>query len=276
MDPHVLLLIGAGLVAGYVAGLVGVGGGIIFTPVLLFYFRHLGVAPEVIAPLTVGTSLFCTLIAGTASAWFQYRRRSVDTGVALVTGLASVVAFYPMTRFVTTRPWYNEQALALVFSGVLLAVVAQMLLRKPPPVAPTSPAAVLSTGRKAGASGLTGVVAGTLSAAVGVGGGVIMVPAFHNQLHLPMAHATGTSSAAIVLISLVGLASYATAAGGVPLPASAVGYVDAFHALLLALPAVVTARYGVRTAHRIDQNRLRWSFALVAVLVVIRLVWSAL
>lgn len=273
---HVLLLIVAGLGAGYVAGLVGVGGGIIFTPVLLFYFRHLGVAPQVLSPLTVGTSLFCTLIAGTASAWFQHRRRSVDLGIATVTGLASVLAFYPMTRFVTTQPWYNERVLVLLFSGVLLVVVARMVLRKAAPATPEAPEPILPPLWKTGVSGLIGIIAGMLSAAVGVGGGVIMVPAFHHRLQLPMARATGTSSAAIVLISLVGIVSYATAAEGSPVPATALGYVDAGHALLLALPSVLTARYGVRTAHRIHPRTLRWSFALVALLVVIRLVWSVL
>src|SRR5690606_40836966 len=84
MDPSsLLILVGAGFAAGFIAGLVGVGGGVIFAPVLFFYYQGVGIDDSVIAPLTIGTSLLCTLIAALVSARAQYRRGAVSSTIAL-------------------------------------------------------------------------------------------------------------------------------------------------------------------------------------------------
>jgi len=67
MWTDALLLLIAGAAGGFVGGLVGVGGGLIFAPVLFFYFEASGIAPEFVAPLTIGTSLFCTMIVAVSS-----------------------------------------------------------------------------------------------------------------------------------------------------------------------------------------------------------------
>src|SRR5690554_5382699 len=108
MQPtYLLLLLGIGLLGGLLAGLVGVGGGIVFAPVLFFYFQALGVPASVVTPPTLGTSLFCTLLASLSSAWFRYRRQAVVPAVALGAGLCSALAITLTTRYVTTQPWYN-------------------------------------------------------------------------------------------------------------------------------------------------------------------------
>src|SRR5690606_9837691 len=98
MDPSSALpLAGAGLAAGFLAGLVGVGGGIVFAPVLFFYFEHIGIAPEIIAQLTLGSSLFCVLIATLAGATFHYRNQAVDMRVAITVGILSSIAIAIVT-----------------------------------------------------------------------------------------------------------------------------------------------------------------------------------
>lgn len=272
----VLLLLGAGLAGGFVAGLIGVGGGIIFAPVLFFFFEGIGISAEVIAPLTIGSSLFCTLLASLASGWFQLRKRAVLRQVALRVGLFSAVAVFLMSRFVTTQPWYDGTAFQVVFSCILLVVVARMVLTRPRQEVP--PARAVGVRRSFGWPLLagTGTVAGAVASAAGVGGGVVLVPAYHHGLRLPMHTSVGTSSATIVLISAVGVVNYMVMGWGVAGPATAVGYVDAGHGLLLALPALVTARLGVWTAHRINTRALRLSFALIAAVVAVRLLWRAL
>lgn len=274
IDPsHLLLLVGAGLAAGYVAGLIGVGGGIIFAPVLFFHFQAIGIDAVAIAPLTIGSSLFCTLIAALVSAWAQYARDSVVTRIALYVGLFSALAVFLMTRYVTTQPWYDGTAFQVVFSAVLLFVIGRMV------IAPShSPSA-----RRTDGIGLslpllatTGSVAGAVASAAGVGGGVVLVPAYSHFMRLPIHLATGTSSATIVIISLVGVATYAMLGQGAPVPDLAVGYVDGVRSLLLAVPSMLTARLGVWTAHRINTRALRLSFAGLAGVVAVRLLWDAL
>src|SRR5690554_2133995 len=105
MDPlGYLLLVAAGLAAGFIAGLIGVGGGIIFAPVLFFYYQAIGVDPAVVTQLTIGSSLLCTLIAALMSTWVQHRKGAIVPRVALQVGVFSAVAVILMTRFVTTQP----------------------------------------------------------------------------------------------------------------------------------------------------------------------------
>ncbi|QXD17041.1 sulfite exporter TauE/SafE family protein [Rhodocaloribacter litoris] len=272
-----LLLFLAGLAAGFLGGLVGVGGGIIFAPVLLFYYRSAGVPPEVLAPLTIGTSLLCTFVVAVASAWFQHRRRAVEPRVALFAGLSSAAAVFAMTRFVTTQPWYDATVFQIVFSLLLLATVVQMI--RPPRHGRVPPEAEGTPSRdRVPWPALFGVgaAAGAVASAVGVGGGVVLVPAYHHLLRLPIHRAVGTSSATIPLIALLGVVGYAIAGSDATVPGTALGYVDAGRALLLALPALFSARLGVWTAHRIDTRALRLSFAVVAVFVALRLLYGAL
>ena len=127
---HIVLLVSGGFAAGFVAGIVGVGGGIIFAPVLYFYFESLGVSDATIAPLVIGSSLFCTLVASLASSYFHQHRGAVDWTIAFKVGAGSSVAVFLMTRFVTTQPWFNGDVFKVAFSIVLLAVVGRMVFGK--------------------------------------------------------------------------------------------------------------------------------------------------
>lgn len=268
------LLVTIGLFAGFLAGLVGIGGGIIYVPVLFFYFEHTGVPVDIITPLTLGTSLLCTLIAGGSSAWFQLRRRAVELRTAVVVGLFSAAAIVLTTYFITTQPWYSPTIFQILFSLTLLAVVARMVLARQPRIIPERARKRLQPGMAVMAG--TGGATGALSAAVGVGGGTVLVPAYSEIFRLPMTSAVGTSSATIVLISLSGVASYTIAGLGTAATDLALGFVDYGGGLLLCLPSVLTARWGVRLAHYVNNRILRWCFATVALLVAARLLMRAL
>jgi uncharacterized membrane protein YfcA len=262
----------AGLGAGFLAGLVGVGGGVIFTPVLFAVYGVLGVPSGVRTPLTVGTGLFCTGLAAGTSAVHHARRGAVDARMALGVGLASAVAVGLVSRFVVTRPWYDAALFQLLFATVLLVVVARMVRGGTTETLSDSDAGAPRWESWLG----TGTAAGTVAAAVGVGGGVVLVPAYHRWLRRPMHHAVGTSSATIVLISALSTLAYLLLGVGVTgRPGLALGYVDVGTGLLLAGPAVLGAQGGAALAHRVGTRWLRWSFALLAVVVAGRLVWGA-
>ena len=267
------LLLVAGALAGFVAGLLGIGGGVIFGPVLFFYFQALGVEDPVLTPLTLGSSLFCTLAASFSGAIAQQRKRSIDSRVALIAGGVAALAVTVMGLFVTTEPWYSRRVFQIVLGTVLLVAVAKMLRGKS--ASDTTPS-VAQPRRDVGFLAVIGTAAGTLAAAAGVGGGVVLVPAFHTIVRLPFKVAAGTSTAAIVLITLTGVAVYAFKGLGAPgLPSGAFGYVDVPHALALAVPALATAQLGVQAAHRIDVRWVRYTFGALASVIALRLLWTA-
>jgi len=265
---HVVLLLATGLAAGFVGGLIGVGGGILFAPVLLFYFDSLGVDPAVLTPLTIGTSLLCTLIVSLVSTWYKYRSEAVRWRLAIGVGVGSALAIFLMMRFVTTRPWYDATAFKVVFSLVLLAVVVRMVwpVRKAVEEEGVEPAPV-----RWPVMGLIGTGAGTVASAVGIGGGIVLVPAYRHLLRIPMRISVATSSATIVIIALVGVVNYLVMGLHANVPASALGYVDFGRGLLLSAPAILSARFGVQMAHRVNTRFLRYSFAAFAFVVAVRM-----
>lgn len=268
-----LLLVGAGLVAGFVAGLIGVGGGVIFTPMLFATYGVLEVPDGVRTPITVGTGLFCTGLAAASSAVYHYRRAAVQLRMALGVGLASAGAVGLVSRYVVTRSWYDATVFQLLFALVLLVVVVRLLQESGDTGTGRVDRATTGWGTWVG----TGSVAGTVAASVGVGGGVVLVPAYSRWFRLPFHQAVGTSSATILIISFLSALAYAWlgtgVAGRAPL---ALGYVDVGTGLLLAGPAVLGAGGGAALAHRFDTAWLRWSFALLAVGVAVRLILGAI
>ncbi|MDT0630144.1 sulfite exporter TauE/SafE family protein [Rubrivirga sp. S365] len=265
----VLLLVGA--VGGFVAGLVGVGGGVVFGPALFFAFGAAGVADPVLTPLTLGTSLLCTFAASASGTVGQWKHGAIDRRTALVTGAFAAVAVVLVGRFVSTQPWYDKQTFQVVLGLSLVAVVARMLTGGARADAYTAADARTAPPRLAAVGG----AAGTISALAGIGGGVVLVPAFAGLVRLPTAVASGTSTAAITIITAVGVATYVVLGWDAPVPPGTLGYVDWRGAAALALPAVVTARLGVSAAHRIDVRYVRYSFAAFAAVVAARLLWKA-
>lgn len=274
-----LLIFAAGLAGGFIAGMVGVGGGVIFSPVLLLTLQSTGVTDPVLTPLTLGSSLLCTLAASASGAVSQWRRGAVALRTAVAAGGAAALAVTLMTVFVTTQPDYDRQVFRVVLGCVLLIVVARMLLteaQRSDGEKPPDPPDFGEGRRSLPALGGVGALAGTLASAAGIGGGVVLVPAFSRLVRLPMLTAAGTSTLSIVWISLVGVIVYTVRGLGADVPPGALGYVCWPYALALAVPALFTARLGVRTAHRIDVRWVRRTFALLAFVIACRLLWASL
>jgi uncharacterized protein len=270
IEADLLLLALGGLAGGFLVGLVGVGGGIVYAPVLLIFYTRAGVVDPVLTPLVLGTSLFCVGFAAASGALAQYRAGMVNVRMALITGGAAALVVTATGQFVTTQPWYDRQTFGIVFGLMLLGIALQMWFEHRAE-AQAQPA-------RAGSGPLVfaGIGAGLLSASAGVGGGVVLVPIYRNLFTLPTKSAVGTSAAAIVLISLMGAATYTVLGLGAPVPPGAVGFVDPLRGAILALPAMLTARLGVRAGHRLPSRVVRRAFAAVALAVSVQLLWSSL
>ena len=278
MDPVNILILGtAGLVGGFVAGLLGVGGGIIFAPVLLFFYQATGVPADLVVPLTAGSSLFCTLMAALSGTYSQVKLGMVRSRVVWIAGLFAAATVTLTTLFVTTQSWYDQRTFGIVLAVILLLAVVRML-RKRRGGADGAPIEMRDEADRVPVPGLAvaGAAAGTVASAAGVGGGIVLVPVYNQLLRLPLKEAAATSMATIVLISLSGVAIYALSGLGAGTPSTALGYVDFGQAVWLAIPAILTARLGVNVAARVNVLAIRWGFAALATVVALRLIWRAL
>ncbi len=268
--PFLLVLIAVGFVVGGLAGFFGVGGGIVLVPILLwFYLNTLAVPSQVAAHLTLGTSLFITILTSLSSAARHYQNGHVVLRAALVMGAASILAALAGSQLAVALP---GKVLLRVFA-VVLVVMACLLIIDLKPVRKENETA-LSSGSLLVIGGLTGL----LSAMTGLGGGVLSVPMMHYTVGFPMKKAVGTSSATIVITAAAAAAGYVY--GGLnnpdlePYRWFTLGYVDYIHSLPSIAGTLPAAALGAHLANRTQTSILRNLFAGLLFAVAIRVFFS--
>lgn len=254
-----------GLVAGFLAGLLGVGGGLVIVPVLAMAFAARGVDPRVIQHLALGTSLGSIILTGLVSAYAHYRRGAVNTvaleritpGIVAGTLLGTVLAAHLATR-----------DLVIVFVLFEFAVGTQMLLGFRPKPERGLPG---WAGSSAAGAGI-----GMLSSLVGIGGGTLSVP-FLAWSNRPLREAVGTSAALGVPIALAGSLGYVLNGWSNPhLPPWSLGYLYVPALLGIVAGSVLTAPAGAWLAHRLPVKMLRRIFALLLYALAAKMAYSLL
>lgn len=252
-----------GSMAGVLAGLLGIGGGVIIVPALGFLFSRLGFAPDIIQRMAVGTSLACIVFTSISSMrahhghggvnWPTVRRLS---GVIVAGTLAGSWLAASMSTL----------KLRWVFVVFLFFVASQMLVR-------VKEHAGQGTVRRAGKSGvvLAGGLIGCLSSMVGIGGGSMLVPLLLWD-GLPMRMAIGTSAALGFMIAAsgsVGSAASGHAAAG--LPGHSLGFVYLPALAGIAVFSMIAAPVGARLAQRLPVPVLKRFFAILLVVLALKL-----
>lgn len=255
-----LLYLATGAVAGLLAGLFGVGGGLIIVPALAFSFASLGFDNLVLMHLAVGTSLATIVFTSLSSIWAHHRRGAVDwpTVFRLTPGIVlGALGGAVLARFIPS------DALRTVFSIFELAVALQLALNLKPSPHRALPGRTGST--------LAGGVIGMISALVGVGGGTLTVP-FLLWCNVVMQRAVATSAACGLPIALAGAIGFLAAGWGVVgLPRGSSGYLywPAFVGVVAA--SVLFAPLGARLAHTLPAARLKRLFSLLLLLLGLRM-----
>lgn len=261
MEPILFcLLIVTGLFAGFMSGLLGVGGGFIFAPVMYFVLKMSGVAPETAILVAFGTSLSVALPTVLTSALGHTKKGNVIWHDAAVIGIAGIVTGYVGGTVAT----YLPVAVLTFLFGVMLVIGALRMVT----ALPSGEARKLSTAADVGIGGTAGFFSGLL----GVGGGTLVVPLLTIFGKYQMRYAVATSAAAIVFITLGGIASYLTngISSGVDLSAYGfylIGYVDLVEWTILAVTAVPMALIGVKYASRFPDKILRKLFVLLMIVI---------
>ncbi|MFP5307514.1 MAG: sulfite exporter TauE/SafE family protein [Gammaproteobacteria bacterium] len=256
----IFLLTGAG--AGVLAGLFGAGGGLIMVPALAIVLHARAVPDAVFMQVAIGTSLAVIAATSLSSTLAHHRRGGVDWAVLL--RFAPGLALGAIAGAFVADVLSGTALQRIVGIGALL-VALQMALRR-------APAHAQSTMRAGGIelAGVGGVI-GALSSLVGIGGGSLTVP-YLSARGLAVHRAVGTAAASGVPIAWAGAAGFVVAgwhAQGVPAPH--LGYVSLSAFFAIAIASVSCAPLGARLAHAASPATLRRAFALLLVVVGVRM-----
>ena len=250
MDLPLYLLLG--VVAGLLAGLLGVGGGLVIVPVLLWLFGARGVDPEVMVHLAVGTSLTAIIGTSLASIRAHQSRGAVRWPLVRVLAPGILLGAWAGAMLADLLPAFWLQRVVGCFA---ILVGLQMIFN--PRVQPRR--------ELPGRLGMTlgGVAIGTVSAVVGIGGGSLTVPFLHWN-GVPLRNAVATSSACGLPIALAGAAGFLVSGWGrFGLPSGSTGFIywPALPGIVIA--ALLFAPLGAWLAHTLPLRTLEKVFALL-------------
>lgn len=270
---EIFLLALLGVVVGTYGTLVGVGGGFLVVPLLLIIYK---LSP----PAAAATSLVVVLLNATSGSVTYVRRGRVDVRTGLLLAAATMPgAFFIGPELAERIP---ERAFKIGF-GVFLLIMATLLFLRPerkPPAPDAAPRKGLWMIRRTfrDGSGATldyefdlvlavvlSFAVGILSSMLGIGGGIVHVPALIHLMGFPVHVATATSQFVLAFTAAAGVAKYASG-GHVVWPLAAV----------VGAGVIVGAQVGARVSHRMKGARIIRLLVLAIVVLAARLVWSAI
>lgn len=241
-----------GLCTGFLAGLLGLGGGMMMVPFLTIILTARHYPQEHVIKMAVATSLATICFTSMASVRAHHKRGAVRWAIVRVLAPGIVLGAFLGSQAAAAMP---ARVLGYLFAGFVAFSATQLLLNRKPKPSRTLP----GTPGMFGVGGLIGV----MSSLVGAGGAFISVP-FMTWCNVSIHNAVATSAALGFPIALAGSLGYLVAGWNLPdMPAGALGYLYWPGFIVLSMASIVTAPIGARTAHSMDVAPLQRVFAFV-------------
>jgi hypothetical protein len=250
-------------VAGTLAGLLGIGGGIIIVPVLALVFDSQGISAEVFMHVAIGTSLATIVITSLSSIRAHQQHQAIHWPVfrQITPGILTGAFMGAVIAKIISGP-----DLRLIFGIFMLFVAAQMMFgntSKPHRTLPGAPGMFLA------GSGI-----GAMSSLMGVGGGSMTVP-FLTWCNMSIRHAVATSSAIGLPIAIAGTAGFIiTGWGAADRPLASLGFVNIPAFLSIIAASILFAPVGARITHRIAPRQLRMFFGIFLLVLSIKILFE--
>jgi uncharacterized membrane protein YfcA len=265
-DYIVLFLLGS--FGAFVAGFLGVGGGIIYIPILDYFLSKLGLRDDILVKGILANSLFVIIFSGVVSSYKQYRIKNFYPKEILYTAIPGVITALLMTYLIKAGSWYSKEAFSYVFAAMLLIIILRMFL----------------SGTSATEEGFyqfkplhlsaTGFLAGFITALSGLGGGVVMTPAFTDGLKMNIKQASSVSNGVIPFFAIaIGIYNLSAQAPELHTPGQ-VGFIILPVVAPMILATFILAPVGVQYAQKVKPQLIRMVFASFVTIVFLKLIYG--
>lgn len=256
-----LILIITGSVAGILAGLLGIGGGILIVPVLVFIFRFQGVDSDIIMHTAIGTSLATIVVTSISSIREHQAHAAIIWSIVTLIAPSIIVGAFIGSIIADSLA---SDSLRLIFAPFMLVVAWQMAFGRPPKPHRELP-------KKKGMF-IAGGVIGSLSSILGIGGGSLSVP-FMTFCNVSVRKAVATSAAIGFPIAVAGTIGFIISGwNAANLPEWSLGYINLKAALSIVIASALTAPFGAKLTHVMPVNLLKKVFALLLLIVAIKFI----
>ena len=255
-----------GLSTGFLAGLLGIGGGMIMVPFISFMLSGRGVSADLAVKMAIATSMATILFTSLSSVRAQHQRGAVRWDI--VRGLAPGIVAGGMAASLGVFALIKGSSLAIFFGLFVGFSAIRMFLERKPSPSRQMP----GTAGQLAVGGLIGFLCGLVAA----GGGFISVP-FMTWCNVAIHNAVATSAALGLPIALANVVGYVVAGQSVQhLPSYSFGYIWLPALLVIASCSVLTAPLGARAAHKLPVKQLKRVFASILYVLAAYMLYKAL
>ena len=253
LEPQLIAeLLVIGLCTGFLAGLLGIGGGMIMVPFLTFILTAKGFPADYTVKMAVATSLATICLTSLSSVRAHHKRGAVLWPIVRLLAPGIVLGSIVGAQFAAALP---GKLLGIFFAIFVAFSATQMFIDRKPKPSRTLPGSLGTFSM--------GWAIGMLSSLVGAGGAFISVP-FMTWCNVKIHDAVGTSSALGFPIALAGTLGYIWAGQNMPeMPPGSFGYLYLPGLVIISIASICTAPLGARTAHRMDIRPLKKVFASI-------------
>ncbi|MDN4503833.1 sulfite exporter TauE/SafE family protein [Alteromonadaceae bacterium BrNp21-10] len=261
MISILLICVGLGAIVGVLAGLLGIGGGLLIVPVLSYLLPYyLPVTPELAMPMAIATSLSSIILTSCSSATAHFRLGHLQRDLMLWVGIGLACGAILGSYIATSIP---AALLKSSFGVLVLVIAAQMLL-----YSRVESNHSYSANKLVGIGGITGVI----SALMGIGGGAILVPSLV-WYRVALTTAIGCAAFGGFVIAILGSLGYIVSGFGLPdLPQWSLGYIYLPATVGIVSTSIFTAKYGAKLAQRLPTKKLKRFFAVFLIIVGLRMI----
>lgn len=259
----VVILFIFGILGGFLSGLLGVGGGIIFVPILASVLTQLGIGDEELAKYILANSFAATFFAGSISSYKQYKLNAFYPKQILLTAVLAIPSSLIITYLITKGTWYNKQSFSIFFIILLIIMLFRFLMTK-------RPSKVELSDTQSSKFMITGALSGVISALSGLGGGIIMVPLFTQYMKLRIRMSAAISIGVIPIMMIPMIISYGIMGPENHVDDIQIGYLLPSIFLPLIAGLLFAAPTGVTVAQKISEKLLKIIFASLILIVIIK------
>jgi uncharacterized membrane protein YfcA len=255
-----LAYLAIGIAVGFFAGLLGIGGGAVMVPMLVFVFTAQGLPPDHVLHMALGTAMATIMVTSVSSMRAHHAHDAVDWSIARA--IAPGILFGSFCAALIAG-LISKRPLAIMFTGLVFYAATQILFDLRPKDSRELP----------GPAGLfaAGAGIGAISSLLAAGGAFLCIP-FLAWCSVPLRRAIGTAAAIGLPIAIAGTLGYllqGLRAEGLPSPSLGYVYLPALG--LVVVTSMLSAPLGARVAHRVPVKRLRIVFAVVLYALAIRM-----
>jgi uncharacterized membrane protein YfcA len=265
-----IALLAVGLLVGFAAGLIGIGGGVFIVPFLYFLYDRpewagFLVPDRLHVAVAHATSLFVIVPTAIGGVWQYHKAKAIEWRVAFPVGFASLLGGVLGARLAIILP---GPVLKLIFGLFLLASSVQMIMGRSKADERPINTHIIPTG-------ITGLLVGTLSGMMGVGGGILALPLLMYLLHVDIRRAAATSLAIILFAAFSSALTYAISGADIAgMPPLSVGYIHAGAGIPILLASLLAVRLGTHVNQKTNVTALRYVFASFFLVMGVSFIWE--